>query len=122
MPLSCSCDYPDICEWYYTDPDDYTVMSGTGRRKRCSSCGELIALGSITARFRRWRNPRSDIEESIYSDEVPLASMYLCERCADLYFSFVELGFECVGPWENMLELAHEYAEEYVPTPKENKS
>jgi len=45
---------------------------------------------------------------------VWLASYYMCERCADLYFSFQELGFECVTPDENMLELAKEYHAIYV--------
>lgn len=36
-----------------------------------------------------------------------------CLRCADLYFSFEDLGFECVSPYENMVELAKQYAETY---------
>lgn len=117
MPLACSCDNDGDYDWYYTDPDDYTAFPKTRRRKRCSSCKELIEHGEQAARFGRSRPARTEIEERIYGDDgsdweaVQLADRWLCERCADLYFSFREVGYDCISPDENMLELAKEYAE-----------
>ena len=111
MPLSCGCDGEDF-EWFFYTPEDYTKFSMTGRRKRCS-CGDLIDHGAVCVEFKCFRNPSNDIEERIYGDggEIHMASEWLCERCGDLYFSFVELGYECVTPEENMMELSKEYAE-----------
>lgn len=109
MPLSCGCDDGDF-DWYFDYPNDYTKFSLTGRRKRCS-CGEIIQHGATCVEFECYRNPLSDIEERIHGDQVPMASEWLCERCGDLYFSFLELGYECVSPEENMLELSKDYAE-----------
>jgi hypothetical protein len=109
MPLSCGCD-EDSCTWFFFPPKDYTSAHVIGRRHRCT-CGDLIDHGSTCLKFDIFRYPTSDIEERIYGDEVPLAARWLCERCADLYFSFVELGFDCVNPEENMLELIAEYAD-----------
>lgn len=117
MPLSCSIgEYDsDGDSWYFYPPEDYTKFT-RDRRKRCS-CGELVDKESICTEFSRARAVRSLIEECIYGDEVPLAPMYLCERCSDLYFSFIELGFVAVCPAENMLELAKEYGAIYQSPP-----
>lgn len=115
MPLSCSCDWDDDDGPWWWSPDDYSTLN-TKRRKRCSSCTDMIEIGATVAEFTRSREPRSDIEDRIYGDgpeAIRLAPHYLCERCADLYFSLSELGFECVGPSEDMRELVREYAETY---------
>jgi hypothetical protein len=111
MSLSCSCDYDGDGPYYYV-PDDYSVMPDGKRRKRCASCQTLIEHGATVAEFARDRSPRTDIEEAIYGEgpSVPLAPVYLCEKCADLYFSFYELGFECVSPHDNMRDLLKDYA------------
>jgi len=44
-----------------------------------------------------------------------MAPKWLCERCADLYFSFLELGYECVQPEEDMTELSADYADLHRP-------
>ena len=111
MPLSCSCSTDDDAAWYYRGPDDYRVYPVTSRRRKCSSCGEPVIPGSVCTEFERYRASRNDIEERIYGDERPIASMWMCEKCSDLYFSFIELGYQCVGPWEHMGELAAEYAD-----------
>lgn len=113
MPLACGY-YDGDFEWYYVVPHDYTVAQPTrsGRRKKCS-CGTFINPGELCAEFDRSRNSRNEIEERIYGDAVPLANRFLCERCADLYFSLTELGFDQVSPNENMIELAKEYAAVY---------
>jgi hypothetical protein len=48
----------------------------------------------------------------IYGDdaELPLAPYFLCETCADLWFSLYELGFECVSPDENIRHVVADYA------------
>lgn len=109
MPLSCSIwDFNDNGDsWYFYPPEDYLTYNKP-RRKSCS-CGSMISHGTLCAKFLRFRSARSFIEERIRGHEVVLADMYLCERCADLYFSFQDLGFVAVCPNENMLELAREY-------------
>jgi hypothetical protein len=114
MPLSCSC-YFDPYEdgaWSYESPDDYQALDRR-RAVRCASCRALIRPGDTAIKFTRWRSVVSDIEARIYGDdgEVPLGPMFHCEVCADLFFSLIELGFECVAPDENMRELVQEYAE-----------
>jgi predicted RNA-binding Zn-ribbon protein involved in translation (DUF1610 family) len=115
MPLTCSCDYGDEPDFYVYHPSDYSEMPVLKRRRRCASCGTLIDAGAIVAKFERARCPQTDLEEKIYGDgaSIPLANQYLCETCADLYFSLFELGFECVMPDENMRELVREYAENF---------
>lgn len=116
MSLSCSCDWdPDPGEWWYEIPDDYSVLD-TKRRQRCAAtgCGCLIDVGATVAKFRRRKVPETDVEVRIYGEdgEIPLADWYLCEECADLWFSLYELGFECVGP-NDVRNDAKEYAENY---------
>ncbi|MBK5970462.1 MULTISPECIES: hypothetical protein [Thiorhodovibrio] len=115
MPLSCSCDYGDDVDFYVYHPIDYSEMPALKRRKRCASCEALIDAGAIVAKFSRNRCPKNDIEEAIYGGgpTIPLADQFLCETCADLFFSLFELGFECVMPNENMRELVREYAETF---------
>lgn len=114
MPLSCYCDYYDDYEWFYYSPVDYTKLDTT-KRKRCSSCGSLIDINATVAKFNCFRPPKDEIEEKIYGEdgEIEMAPKYLCEECADIYFSLFELGFECVSPEENMRELLEEYKELY---------
>jgi len=112
MPLSCSCNF-DEPEYWIWSPDDYSTMPARKRRYRCS-CGKLLNAGETVTRFERTRDSRTDIEIAIYGEgetAITLAPKYLCERCSDLYFSLDELGFECVDPNENMLELVKQYAE-----------
>lgn len=43
---------------------------------------------------------------------MKLASHWLCEICADLFFNLDALGF-CPGPEDDMRELVKEYADYY---------
>lgn len=90
MSVSCECDVYDS-EWYYEHKGDFSPLA-TRRRQRCWSCRELISLGSDCGVCERYREPRSDIEESIYGDRVWLASAYLCEECYGLMLSVEEVG------------------------------
>lgn len=116
MPLSCSIwEYDsDSASWYFYPPKDYTVFV-RARRKRCS-CGDLISFGETCTVFKCARGPRTELEERIRGEEVWLASKYLCERCSDMYFSLLELGFVAVCPEENMIELVKEYSATYKST------
>jgi hypothetical protein len=112
MPLTCYCEENYDAEWWWWSPDDYSVMPFSGRRKRCRSCRQIITAGELVAEFERTRGPRHDIELNIYGDgpeAVKLASWYLCEPCADLFFSLDALGF-CISPDENQHDLVREHA------------
>jgi hypothetical protein len=110
MPLTCFCEHNDDAEWYWLEPDDYSVMRAWTRRKRCCSCSRLINAGELVAEVQRIRPPRDDIEEAIYGPEaIYLAPWYLCETCADLFYSLRALGF-CAEPGENQRDLVQEYA------------
>ena len=109
MGLSCYCEESSD-GWTYLAPNDYSVASWS-RRKRCCSCGALIAHGAIVTRFDRVRYPLTNVEERIYGEgmDVPLAPWWMCEQCSDLYFSLTELGY-CIWLGSSMLELVREYA------------
>jgi len=110
MSLSCDCGMGDY-DYYYIPPSDYSTLS-TRRRQRCCSCGSLISVGATVAEYGRYRSPYNDIEERIYGDEVPLASKYHCEECADVFFSLQELGF-CLTLGDSVKDLLEQY-QEYV--------
>jgi hypothetical protein len=100
MPLTCSCSTDDYY-WYYKSPTDYSKYSfvlGT-----CSSCGEHIKEGDLCTQFIIY-----EFDEETES-EVYLNPMYHCEKCADMWFNFEELGFECIAPDENVMELLEQY-------------
>lgn len=110
MGLSCGCEY----EWdgdgeCYLNPSNYINMPYLSRRKKCKSCGKVINMGDLVAEFFRMRGPLSEIEERIYGEEVYLASMYLCEDCADIFFNLDELGF-CINLYDDsMQDLLKQY-------------
>lgn len=114
--LSCYCndDYDhDDHNWWYWYPTNYKPMRWFPRRKRCTSCEKIINHRELVVEIPRTRGARDDIEAMIYGDgpeAITIASGYMCEYCADIYFSLDELGF-CVNPYENMVELLDEYHE-----------
>ncbi len=115
MSLSCTCPDDDgDFAWYYSSPEDFTKLE-TKKRKRCSSCKELINIGDTILKFVKWRYPKDDIEERIYGDggEISMAPVFMCEKCGDQYMNLEALGF-CINIEENMFELLKEYQEEYV--------
>ena len=120
MSLSCSCgwdvdDY-DTAIWVANDYKEYPSWRG----QRCCSegCDSLVRKGDICLEIKRTRagTEWEDIRGIAAIDDpeaIQIASHYMCERCADLFFSFEDLGFECVSPYENMIELAKEYHDNY---------
>lgn len=110
MTLSCYCD-SDMDWWHYGCDDYSTLVAKRGRR--CVSCKRWIKPGATVARFERARISASDIEWRIYGDEVPMPPLFMCEGCADLYFSLDELGFCISLGGKSMRELVKEYADVY---------
>jgi len=111
MSLSCECNDSWDGQLAYYPPSDYSRFISM-RRKRCCSCVAYIRPGDTVAKFERFRGTHNDIEERIHGEQVPLAAHYMCERCADLYFSIDELGF-CINLGDDMRLLVKEYSEVY---------
>lgn len=110
MSMSCSCDY-EGGDWYYYKPADYSILE-TKRARRCCSCGERIVRGDTVVKFRRARQPKTEIEDRIWGEgsDIPLASWFMCEACGDQFFNLTELGF-CITLPDSMTKLVKEYAE-----------
>lgn len=120
MPLTCACDWDQEFAWYYIVPNTesgYSTLE-TKISRRCASCKELIKPGSLVVQFDRYRDPRTELEEAIHGEEYPLAPYYHCEKCGDLWWSFRELGFECIAPDEDIFDCLERYkAQEYEGAP-----
>jgi hypothetical protein len=108
--LTCSCPSGEVA-WYFEHTDDFIALNTT-TRKRCCSCKDFIEIGSSCLSFRRFREPKNDIEERIMGDEIDIAPWHMCEKCGDQYFNLTALGF-CVSIEDNMFDLLKEYTEEY---------
>lgn len=93
MGISCDCDYDYDDFWEM--PEDFSLMPKRSRRRRCTSCKKLIDAGTIVSALRHFRRPRCDFEEEFYGDEVPLAPLYLCERCGEILMNLHATGL-CV--------------------------
>ena len=109
--MNCGCNYDFEAQWYFEEPDSYSVMPVRKRRVRCSSCKKLIEPGSTVNAYDRSRSPKDDIEIRIYGedwDSVPLSPMYHCEECADLYWSLADLGY-CVSITEPLKNQVAEF-------------
>ena len=104
MPLTCYCD--GDADWYFEAAEDFAPLQAS-RRKRCASCESLIDLEADSLAFRCWRSPKTDIEENIYGEEVPMATKYHCETCGGLFMALTERDY-CIDPTESMRALARE--------------
>ena len=102
--LSCS---HEEGSWYYYHPDKFGLFQ-QDKRKRCCSCHKLININDQCVEFIRCRETRSDVEEKIHGDEVPLASYFMCEKCGEIYFNLSNIGY-CICLGDNMNELLSEY-------------
>lgn len=114
MTLSCAYDDNGDGDWWYHYPDDYTTMPKFRARKRCCSCHDLIDAATTSVKFECFKRAGYEsISERIYGEgaEIPMADRWMCERCADLYFSLVELGY-CYFMGDDVREMAREYAEQ----------
>lgn len=120
MGLTCHCEYDhNPGDKLWMEPEDYKPLA-TKRARKCCSCGIRIAVGELCAEVPRIKIPETDIEIRIYGDEQkPLASAWMCEHCADLCFSFMELGY-CAEPWEDQRELLADYVDMHAPVEPPN--
>ena len=109
--LSCSCQEWDgePGTWAYYEPDFFEPFD-LKRRKRCCSCEELIDLGADCLIFPRIRAPCTDIEERICGEEIPIATLFMCGRCGEIYLNLKEIGY-CPAPYDEMTEALREYWE-----------
>lgn len=113
MGLSCSC--PDWegepGDWAYYPPDDFTIFTGIGKKKRrarCSSCKKLIDIGTECLEFGRIRAPYTEMEQRISGDEIPIASLWQCADCGEQYLNLNAIGY-CMSPTDDMRECLKEY-------------
>jgi hypothetical protein len=108
--LACDCDYGDDVAWWHDGPREPKPLA-TKRMRRCCSCKDRISVGDECVEFVRWHNPGEDsIEYRIYGEDVPLASWWMCERCAGLYESLDGLGF-CNLLGQDLRSVCREYAQ-----------
>jgi len=110
MGLSCECDFDsyDYESWWI--PSDKFITLVLPRRKKCTSCNSVIQLADTAMPFYHYRRPNSDIEESIYGDEVETAPTYMCESCGGLYMALEELGY-CMSIYDSMKQCVIEHNE-----------
>lgn len=108
MSISCYCDDDADTFWYM--PEDFSVMPNRSRRRRCQSCKKLIDAGAVVLELPHFRQPRCDFEEEFYGDEVPLAPMYMCERCGEILMNLHAAGL-CVCLDGNLENDLREYWE-----------
>lgn len=112
MSLSCGWPEGDGEGWFFEPAEEFSFMPFRTRRTRCCSCGAMLNSGDIVTAHRRFRYPRTEIEENIYGEygEVPLANQHMCESCSDIYFSLDALGYGfTLG--DDMHELLKEFQE-----------
>jgi hypothetical protein len=110
MSLSCYCESDDP-DWWFTTNQDFSTLS-TKRGRKCCSCRTRIAPGDCVLEFRRWRNPKYDVEDHIYGEcgEVPLAPWFMCEVCGGLFFAIEELDM-CCDIQKNIASQIREFRE-----------
>ena len=122
MTLTCTCgEYDgDSGGWAFIPAEDFVKFEGK-RRKRCSSCNELIEIGADSLRFSRWRSPCSIVEEHIYGSdgEVTIAPLHMCEKCGEIYLNLTEAGY-CLSPDNDMREHMKDYWEMTGFTPEKD--
>ncbi len=108
--LSCIC--PEADEpgsWWYFTPDDFTRLD-TKRRRRCSSCKELIDIGAECLKFRRERSAYDDLEEEIKGSEIDMPPLWMCEKCGEIFLNLEDVGY-CLNPMDDMRDALAEYHE-----------
>lgn len=99
MAISCYCG--DDFDFYFSIPDDFSLMPKFARRRRCASCKKLIDAEAVVLKLDSSRQPRCDFEENFYGDEVPLAPKFLCERCGEILMNLHAAGL-CVTLDDNL--------------------
>lgn len=121
MSLSCDSGFDGgDCEWYWESNLQYKPLS-TKRSRKCCSCGSKISVGEDSIPVHRWHEPRNDIEERIYGDEVPMSKWHLCDTCGGLAISLEELGFCFSLGGQSLKDQIREYRAQEAEYKKETK-
>ena len=92
--LSCDCSDEWSGEgWCWFVPYDFTIYNKK-RGKRCCSCKKIIIHKDDTCvEFTRMREPYTEIEEKISGEEIDIASLFMCERCGEIFLNLTEIGY-----------------------------
>ena len=106
--LSCTCDDYGDFDYYFEYPEWFSTMPERKRRTRCHSCRTLLNPGDTVAEFLRYRFSDNEVDERIYGSEVPLASVYYCERCGEIFFNLEATGM-CVIIGGNIRDALEQY-------------
>lgn len=109
--LSCSCPEWDgePGTWAFFEPKDFVIFNSK-RRKRCSSCTDLINIGAECLEFERLRSAYTEIEERILGEEIIAPPLFMCEKCGEIYLNLKDAGY-CMSPVDVMQECLKEYWE-----------
>ena len=124
MSLSCSCSDWDgdglgwiLAEKIITRGEgkipaeiEYFFPLETKRARKCCSCGELIKVGDLALKFKRFRSATKFEADRLGWDEVSMAPWFMCESCGEIFLNLEAAGF-CLDITESMAELMEEYRE-----------
>lgn len=115
MSISCAVDCEEAA-WYYI-VQDLPLRLTSKRGKRCMSCKEIIKPGKSFFMIKRWREPRTDIEDKIYGEggEVPLAPWHFCADCGPIYHALEKYNVAINIQDDDLRALLKEFNEIYVP-------
>ncbi len=113
MSLSCGCDidwYPEPGDVFISGQSDFKSMRFLSRRKKCCSCRNVIQVNDTVLEFYQSKTPDHDVEIAIYGEdgEIERASLFMCEKCSDIYLSLEEIGY-CPQVNKNQRRLLQEH-------------
>jgi hypothetical protein len=110
--LSCSCglDPDDSERWYAVEGWTSLMAQGAKRRRRCSSCKELIDINAECLMFSNRRMP-NETEEDIFGEdaEIDMAPSWHCEKCGEIFEGLDDAGFCFYINKDNMVDAMKAY-------------
>lgn len=116
MSISCNIESDDAAWWWSTNRK--LIPYGQSISKRCCSCKELIKPQQHYLPIQRWRNPKNEIEERIYGDDIPLAHWFVCEACAPILVKFLDMDVHINLGVDTLHNLLQEFEKLYAPSPE----
>lgn len=116
MSISCNIESDDAAWWWSTNKELTTYKKSVS--KRCCSCKELIKPEQRCIPIERWRNPKNEIEERIYGDDIPLARWFMCEACAPIFVKFLDMEVHINLGVDSLQSLLKEFEKLYAPSPE----
>jgi hypothetical protein len=108
--LECKCvEWDGESGWGYFTDNELRPLDDGKRKKRCKSCGELIAQGEDCLKIARERACRDDIEGEIRDwAPVAIANWYLCKGCGEIFLNLENAGY-CPDPCEDQRWLLKQH-------------